>query len=331
MDTVIEFQKIWHEDDFKSNSTCNSPTLKTVQRLESVLNGLTLTFILPLTTVVLFTMLLSHKLTKHTTTSPYLTTLFISDFLHSWTVLLLTLNRESITHLNQALCQCILFIYNASCTYSLCMLAVISTIRYRILHRRTLNNKQTTNVKRNIGVLFVSSAMCAIPAVLFVQIHRKKGNYGICQIYLPTQKAYELFLGIKIVFCFLWGVFPTVIFSYFYAIFCKALRNMTHNKHNKTLYFINILILSFLCIQIPYLIIMFMEIFFLYVAKTSCQEIIRKDILQSVVRLIPEIHCLSNPLVYAFTRTDFRQRLYTFLKCNLCCKSSVDTGKNNEI
>lgn len=316
-----------HDEEYKYNYTCITPTVRKAQRLESVINGIMLTLILPVSTVVICTLLIYYKWTKQTITSPYLITLFISDSLHSLTVLLLTLNREALTNLNQALCQCVLFVYSASCTYSLCMLAVISTIRYRTLQRRTLNDKNNNHIKRNVGILFLSSAMCAIPAVLYVQVEKKKGNYGKCNIHISTQKAYDLFIGIKIVYCFLWGIFPTVIFSYFYVIFGKTLRALTQSKHNKTLSFISLLILSFLCIQIPNLLVMSVEIFFLYIANTSCLGTIQREIVQIISRLMPEIHCLSNPLVYAFTRTDFRLRFYDFIKCNLC-NSSLQRKKN---
>ena len=86
-----------HDEEYKYNYTCITPTVRKAQRLESVINGIMLTLILPVSTVVICTLLIYYKWTKQTITSPYLITLFISDSLHSLTVLLLTLNRPAHT------------------------------------------------------------------------------------------------------------------------------------------------------------------------------------------------------------------------------------------
>nr|ARM63225.1 U12 [Human betaherpesvirus 6]AVI08323.1 G-protein coupled receptor-like protein UL33 [Human betaherpesvirus 6B]ARM63444.1 U12 [Human betaherpesvirus 6]ARM64670.1 U12 [Human betaherpesvirus 6]AVI08564.1 G-protein coupled receptor-like protein UL33 [Human betaherpesvirus 6B] len=280
--------------------------------------------------IVITTMILYHRVAKHNATSFYVITLFASDFVLMWCVFFMTVNREQLFSFNRFFCQLVYFIYHAVCSYSISMLAIIATIRYKTLHRRKQTESKTYSTGRNIGILLLASSMCAIPTALFVQINGAKKTTGKCVVYLSSPKAYELFLAVKIVFSFIWGVLPTMVFSFFYFIFCKALHGVTKKKHKKTLFFISILLLSFLLIQIPYIAILISEIAFLYMPQNTCFWLARAEILQLIIRLMPQVHCFSNPLVYAFTGGELRNRFTTCFQCPFFPKRLCSTQNRKQ-
>nr|QBQ65415.1 GCR [Human betaherpesvirus 6A] len=325
MDTVIELSKLL----FKGNDSCTStPTLKTARIMESAVTGITLTTSIPMIIIVVTTMILYHRVAKHNATSFYVITLFASDFVLMWCVFFMTVNRKQLFSFNRFFCQLVYFIYHAVCSYSISMLAIIATIRYKTLHRRKKTESKTSSTGRNIGILLLASSMCAIPTALFVKTNGMKKT-GKCVVYISSKKAYELFLAVKIVFSFIWGVLPTMVFSFFYVIFCKALHDVTEKKYKKTLFFIRILLLSFLLIQIPYIAILICEIAFLYMPQNTCFWLARVEILQLIIRLMPQVHCFSNPLVYAFTGGELRNR-FTACFQSFFPKTLCSTQKRNE-
>lgn len=123
-------------------------------------------------------MILYHRVAKHNATSFYVITLFASDFVLMWCVFFMTVNREQLFSFNRFFCQLVYFIYHAVCSYSISMLAIIATIRYKTLHRRKQTESKTYSTGRNIGILLLASSMCAIPTALFVQINGAKKNDG---------------------------------------------------------------------------------------------------------------------------------------------------------
>lgn len=101
-------------------------------------------------------------------------------------------------------------------------------------------------------------------------------------------------------------------------------------KHKKTLFFISILLLSFLLIQIPYIAILISEIAFLYMPQNTCFWLARAEILQLIIRLMPQVHCFSNPLVYAFTGGELRNRFTTCFQCPFFPKRLCSTQNRKQ-
>nr|AVI07816.1 G-protein coupled receptor-like protein UL33 [Human betaherpesvirus 6A] len=152
--------------------------------MESAVTGITLTTSIPMIIIVVTTMILYHRVAKHNATSFYVITLFASDFVLMWCVFFMTVNRKQLFSFNRFFCQLVYFIYHAVCSYSISMLAIIATIRYKTLHRRKKTESKTSSTGRNIGILLLASSMCAIPTALFVKTNGMKKNGKMRRLYI---------------------------------------------------------------------------------------------------------------------------------------------------
>lgn len=220
-------------------------------------------------------------------------------------------------------CKILSLIYYTVCTYSLTTLALISVTRYKMLHmKKRVSHTIKKSAFLNIGINAFASVMCAIPSTLFMETRFTNywNQHEYCVIIFHFTQVQTTYLSFKIIMFIIWGVLPTSIFSFFYIIFYKTLRITMIKKQKKTLFFISTLLLSFLIIQGPYIFALMFEMFLLSSKQYTCKWDIRRSIIGTIIRSLPHIHCLANPLVYAFSGTDFRQQLSYCTSCFLCNK-----------
>lgn len=245
--------------------------------------------------------------------------LFSSDFIMLVAIGLITMNRHFFL-LDLTICRIIALMYYSACTHSFTMLALISLTRYKTIHQKT-NPGIPGSVKTAVGNMIISilaSIMCAGTGIIYMDLKKNSTVfYGHCIIKFHFSQVQSTYLILKIILCLLWAIAPTGIFSFFYAVFYKTLKNTMIAKQTRTLRLVMLLLLSFLIIQIPYTIAFIIELTLLFPKTFSCQWENRRTILTTFVRFLPHTHCIANPLVYAFSGTEFRKQLKSFIHCHL--------------
>lgn len=245
----------------------------------------------------------------------------------------IALNRHNLCALQVTSCRILALGYYASCTYSFSMLAVISTDRYKLLHRRKVVAPRGSNASSltTISVFVCASLMCAAPASLFVNVVRdnRVTHTGQCAIFFHHTQVQKIYFAFKLTMLLVWGVFPVSILSFFYAVFYKALKSTARTMQKKTLFFIYMLLLSFLIIQVPYIIATLFELSLFFPKAFDCQWNSRRLFISIIVRFIPHVHCLSNPIIYALNGTNFRDKISACLHCDLYDKRRFLRQRSN--
>lgn len=301
--------------------------------MELVINITIVFTALPLIIMVTCTFILYHRIIGHTSASLYIITLFLSDCLMLITIGIIALNRHNFYTMQIASCRVLALIYYASCTYSFSMLAVISTNRYKLLHRRkvqVLHPKHASSFT-TISVFVCASLMCAAPASLFVNVTQNDQTavVGYCVILFNYTQVQKMYLAFKLTMLLIWGVFPVLILSFFYSVFYKTLRSTDKTTQKKTLFFVSMLLLSFLVIQIPYIVVTLFELSLFFPKRFDCQWNFKRLFISIIVRFIPHVHCLANPIIYALSGTEFREKISACIHCELFDKKQFLRQKSN--
>lgn len=267
--------------------------------------------------IVLTTQLLSNRIYRSSTPALYMTNLYFSNMLTVFTLPFLLLSNRGQMHSTPEGCKIIALTYYATCTAGFATLALISLNRYRVIHQRTRSG--TGSKKRTyaiLSVIWLTSLMCASPAALYATVlaHDTVGTtvHETCVMFFTYEQIKTVLATFKILICLVWGIMPVIIMTWFYLFFYKRLKLTSYRRRSHTLAFVSTLILSFLVLQTPFVGIMIFDSYAVIEWDVTCDSINSRDAVGMLARLVPNFHCMLNPVLYAFLGRDFNKR---FMQC----------------
>ncbi|APZ76241.1 g-protein coupled receptor [Murid herpesvirus 3] len=296
-----------------------STTIIFLGQVEDTINIIIMTAAIPMLLMAIITSFLYNRIKKKEGVS-YILSLYISDLIMLLNNFFLILNKHKLLLLNVHFCKCIALLYYSVCTYSFTTLAIIATDRYKTLSKRTVIRTMGKSTHFTIMLILAASLMCSAPAVLFVNIVENGSSFGSCALIFHYSQITNMFLVFKIAICLLWGIIPTLILGFFYSVFYKALHNVCKKTYKKTLKFISMLLLSFFIIQIPYILYLIFEIHLYLQRDYTCIWNVQRIAVGTLIRFTPNLHCVSNPLIYAFAASEFREKMLDCVQCKLLNK-----------
>lgn len=268
--------------------------------------------------IVLTTQLLSNRIYRSSAPTLYMTNLYFANLLTVLTIPFLVLSNRGHVSSSPEGCKIIALIYYSTCTVGFATLALIAINRYRAIHTRTRHGagskKQTYCV---LGVTWLTSLMCASPAPLYATVlaHDTGSNekvFETCIIFFSFEQVKNVLASFKILICVVWGLVPVVMMTWFYLFFYKRLRLASYRRRSHTLTFVSTLILSFLIVQTPFVAIMIFDSYAVLEWDVTCESINSRDAIGMLARVVPNFHCMLNPVLYAFLGRDFNKR---FMQC----------------
>ncbi|AGE11511.1 GP33 [Caviid betaherpesvirus 2] len=299
------------------NDTCpRTESLNMARNVEVFFNVLIISVGGTLNLIVLFTHILANRIHGFSTAAMYLTNLCISNLLTIFSLPYIMMQNFSYMSGSTLTCKFVTLLYYASCTNGLMTLAWISMDRYRIINQRVRKDSSALkNTYKIMGATWFASLLCAGAAPMFTtlinhdNVDPENPDYQTCVTYFRFDQIHTLLSGFTALVTIVWGIIPVMVMSWFYTFFYRTLKRASCKKRNRTIAFICILLCSFLCLQVPFTLLMMYETYVTIIWKSDCADINALKVLHYVSRLIPNMHCLLNPILYAFIGNDFITRL----------------------
>nr|WRQ19875.1 MAG: protein m33 [Herpesviridae sp.] len=265
-----------------------------------------------------------------------MTNLYFANLLTVLTLPFLILSNRGYVSSTPDGCKFAALAYYSTCTSGFATLALISINRYRVLHQKTktadlTSHRQTYTV---LGLTWLASLMCAAPAPLYAtviahdDVPTEETGHETCIIFFAYDQVKTLLAAFKILICLVWGIAPVIMMTWFYAFFYRRLRTTSYRRRGHTLAFVCMLILSFLIIQTPFVAIMIFDSYAVLNWEINCDSINKRDAAGMLARVVPNFHCLLNPVLYAFVGTDFTKRLKQCLTGKLFNRRSFLRNQN---
>ncbi|AFK83852.1 B33 [miniopterid betaherpesvirus 1] len=295
------------------NSTCPySESLKLTKGVELFINCAVIMVGLPLNLVVLITQTLANRMTGYSTPAIYMTNLCLSNLLTVAVLPFILMSNNGYIHSTSAGCKFATLLYYSSCTAGFASVGVISVDRYRVVHQR--NRAAAKSFKNAYFVLFliwITAVVCATPAPIYTTILRHDDvaasdyRHETCIIFFEYGQVKTVLAAFKILISLIWGILPVIMMTWFYTFFYRTLRRVSYKKRNRTLVFVCVLLLAFLTLQAPFVVIMLFDSYAVMTWELSCENINSRDAITALARVIPNFHCLINPILYAFVGNDF--------------------------
>lgn len=319
MDVLLgteEQEDAYHQLHF--NFTC-VPTmgLSVARDAETAVNVLIVLVGGPMNFLVLATQILSNRSYSVSTPTLYMTNLYLANLLTVLTLPFLMLSNRGLIGSSPEGCKIAALAYYSTCTSGFATLMLIAINRYRVIHQRTRSGagskRQTYAV---LAVTWLASLMCASPAPLYatVMAHDTPHDLALetCIIYFSYEQVKTVLATFKILITLIWGITPVVMMSWFYVFFYRRLKLTSYRRRSQTLTFVTTLMLSFLVVQTPFVAIMSYDSYGVLSWDINCETINKRDAVSMLARVVPNFHCLLNPVLYAFLGRDFNKR---FILC----------------
>ncbi|AWV67958.1 M33 protein [Murid betaherpesvirus 1] len=321
MDVLLGRDETMDETDYLHvNNTCTpSLGLSIARDAETAINTVIILIGGPMNFVVLTTQLLSNRIYRSSAPTLYMTNLYFANLLTVTMLPFLILSNRGQISSSPEGCKMVAVTYYASCTAGFSTLALISVNRYRVIHQST-NKNAAGSKKKTYGVLalvWLTSLMCASPAPTYVTVLAHDGDtsdsvHETCIIFFNYDQVKTVLATFKILICIVWGVMPVVMMTWFYLFFYKRLKLTSYRRRSHTLAFVSTLILSFLVLQTPFVGIMIFDSYAVIEWDVTCESINSRDAVAMLARVVPNFHCMLNPVLYAFLGRDFNKR---FMQC----------------
>uniref|UniRef100_A0AAU7E1T0 Envelope glycoprotein UL33 n=1 Tax=Cardioderma bat herpesvirus TaxID=3141914 RepID=A0AAU7E1T0_9VIRU len=169
---------------------------------------------------------------------------------------------------------------------------------------------------------WVAALFCGVPAAIFTTVlsHGKRDGeimHKTCVLFFDHNHVRTTLVSFKILLCIVWGFVPVCVMTWFYSFFYKKLKQAAYKKRSRTLTFICILLISFLMLQTPYVTIALFDAYALLTWPLDCEHISHREAIVTLSKVVPNIHCVINPILYAFLGNDFYNKLKHFFRGNL--------------
>ncbi|AAM00684.1 envelope glycoprotein UL33 [Panine betaherpesvirus 2] len=310
---------------------CNqTETLQAIRTTEAFLNLLIILVGGPLNAVVLVTQLLSNHVHGYSTPTIYMTNLYSTNFLTLSILPFIVLSNQHLLGTNVASCKFLSVIYYSSCTVGFATVALIAADRYRVIHRRTYARQSYRSTYVILLITWLMGLIFSTPAAVYTTVvahddkndtmnasdtsngsdtNNTNASYHTCVMYFVADEVYTVLMSWKVLLTVVWGVAPVVMMTWFYTFFYYTVRRTAQKKKSRTLTFVSVLLLSFVILQTPYVSIMIFNSYATGKWSLECQHQTLRLTVSTLSRLVPNLHCLINPILYALLGNDFLTRL----------------------
>lgn len=269
----------------------------------------------PLNLLVLITQVLSNRIVGFNTPALYMTNLVISNLLTVTVLPLVILSQRGQLTVSLGFCKFLSLAYYASCTAGFGTLATIAVDRYRVVNQQHGRPRTLRNAYTVLGMTWVAAVTSGAPAPLFTTV-LVYDDVGVsdagrqsCVMFFDYARVRTFLAALKSLITIIWGVIPVVVMSCFYLFFYKNLQRTAYKRRSRTLVLICVLLLSFLVLQTPYLTVAAFDAYSLVTWELNCVNINYRRTVTTLARVIPNFHCLLNPILYAFVGNDFGNKL----------------------
>lgn len=233
-------------------------------------------------------------------------------------------------------CKFLSLLYYSSCTASFITLGTVAVDRYRVIHQRNkANNKVLKHTYIVIAVTWIVALICSAPAPNFTTVlahdsmSQNQRGHQTCVLFFAYDQVRTLLVTFKLLICVVWGAVPVIMMTWFYAFFYRTLRKVSYKRRSRTLMFICILLMSFLILQTPFLVVTSFDAYALLHWDLTCDNINHREAIVTLGRIVPNFHCMINPMLYAFLGNDFITKFKQCLSGELFSKRAFLRAKQN--
>ncbi|APT39322.1 Cy56 [Cynomolgus cytomegalovirus] len=310
METILHNRTTNNEGILNINTTCNvTDSLHAAKLGEALVNSALSLFGTPLNAIVLVTQLLANRVHGYSTPIIYMTNLYSANFLTLIVLPFIVLNNQHLLTASAITCKFLSLLYYSSCSVGFATVALIAADRYRVIHRRTQARQSYRNTYLIVGLTWLIGFICATPGGVYTTIvsHRDGENdvqaHTTCIMHFAYDDVYVLMVW-KLLIVLVWGVVPVIMMSWFYAFFYNTVQR-TAKKQQRTLKFVKVLLLSFIIIQTPYVSMMIFNTYATVGWSLECEDLTKRRVINTFSRLVPNLHCVVNPILYALMGNDF--------------------------
>ncbi|AAZ80554.1 rhUL33ex2 [macacine betaherpesvirus 3] len=237
-----------------------------------------------------------------------MTNLYSANFLTLIVLPFIVLSNQHLLPASAVTCKFLSLLYYSSCSVGFATVALIAADRYRVIHRRTQARQSYRNTYLIVGLTWLIGFICATPGGVYTTIvsHRDGDDaqaHTTCIMHFAYDDVYVLMVW-KLLIVLVWGVVPVVMMSWFYAFFYNTVQR-TAKKQQRTLKFVKVLLMSFIIIQTPYVSMMIFNTYATVGWSLDCNDLTKRRVINTFSRLVPNLHCVVNPILYALMGNDF--------------------------
>ncbi|XP_077101453.1 C-C chemokine receptor type 10 [Siphateles boraxobius] len=285
--------------------------------------------------LVIATFALYRRLRLRCMTDVFLFFLALSD-----TLLLLTLPLQTGETLigswefGEAMCKLNRGMYAINTNSGLLLLACISFDRYLVVVRTRAVRKMSSgtlfySTLSALGVT-VTSVILSLPDLLFSSIESNMGsNFCDMKVWGDEVSKWKLWAQMSKIagFCI-----PCVAMVVCYGAIGRVLIRAGGKcwRRQRTLLLMALLVVLFLVFQLPYTVVLLIELF--TPKTTDCNKWTSIRLQENVTRSLACVRCCLNPLLYALVGVRFRNdiiRLLTDARCVCACVSQITPHHDN--
>ncbi|QQL09849.1 Ba56 [Baboon cytomegalovirus] len=326
METILHNRTNGNESILHINSTCNvTDSLHAAKTGEALINSALVLFGTPINAVVLVTQLLANRVHGYSTPIIYMTNLYSANFLTLIVLPFIILSNQHLLPANAVFCKIISLLYYSSCSVGFATVALIAADRYRVIHRKTQLRQSYRNTYLIVLLTWGIGIICATPGGVYTTIvaHTDGENeqqHTTCIMHFAYDELYVLALW-KILIVLAWGVVPVIMMIWFYAFFYSTVQR-TAQKQQRTLTFVKVLLLSFIVIQTPYVSIMIFNAYATIGWGLDCSDLTKRRVINTFSRIVPNLHCFVNPILYALLGNDFAGKVRQCFRGELMSRRS---------
>ncbi|AEV80398.1 envelope glycoprotein UL33 [Cercopithecine betaherpesvirus 5] len=326
METILHNQTVRNDSILHINNTCVvTDSLRAAKTGEALINTALALFGTPLNAIVLITQLLANRVQGYSTPIIYMTNLYSANFITLLVLPFIVLSNQHLLPANAGLCKFLSLLYYSSCSVGFATVALIAADRYRVIHRRTQARQSYRNTYLIVLLTWAIGLICATPGGVYTTIvaHADGQNdieHNTCIMHFIYEEMYVLMFW-KILIVLAWGVVPVIMMVWFYAFFYSTVQR-TAQKQQRTLQFVKVLLLSFIIIQTPYVSIMIFNAYATVGWSLECNDLTKRRVISTFSRIVPNLHCVVNPILYALLGNDFTTKVRQCFRGELMSRRS---------
>ncbi|XP_054908946.1 C-X-C chemokine receptor type 1 [Poeciliopsis prolifica] len=213
-------------------------------------------------------------------------------------------------------CKFISSFQEASVYSSIFLLVCISVDRYFAIVRakRVLSSRHLL-VKVICAVVWLMSGLLSVPvAVQREEILHSELNQFICYENLTGESRDQWLVGLRVLRHSLGFFLPLVVMAFCYGWTVVTLFSTRSQQKHKAMRVILAVVLAFICCWLPYNVTVLIDTLYRGGSlEETCSIRYRVEAMLEVTKFIAFLHCMVNPVLYAFIGEKFRNELLTAL------------------
>ncbi|MEQ2265673.1 hypothetical protein XENORESO_010881 [Xenotaenia resolanae] len=303
-----------YDDDYKESAPCKMhvPGFNTLVLM--VVYIIVFVFSLMGNSVVVYVVCSMSK--GRTSTDIYLMHLALADLLFCSTLPLWAIESHFGWIFGNFPCKLFSGFQEASVYSGVFLLACISVDRYFAIVRatRVLSSRHLL-VKVVCGVVWLTSGLLSLPvAIKREKIFAPDLNQDICYDNLTSESSDQWRVNIRVLRHTLGFFLPLVVMTICYSWTVVTLFNTRSQQKHKAMRVILAVVLAFVFCWLPYNITVLIDSLFRGGTLTeTCEARYRVETTLEVTKVFAFMHCMVNPVLYAFIGQKFRNELLTVL------------------